>query len=142
MDIIETSVHDTTEDEFRHVERIWSDYDFIFCHIKYTDSRGEDGDFDAKVKIIEDVDANLPILLGFNPDVVIVTGDHSTPATYRAHSWHPVPTLLWAPGTHMTDRAQAFGERECMTGALGQFPATDLMPLALAHARRLGKFGA
>jgi 2,3-bisphosphoglycerate-independent phosphoglycerate mutase len=142
MDIIETGAHDTTEDEFEKVAEIWVDYDFIFCHIKYTDSRGEDGDFDAKMKVIEGVDAALPILLDLKPDVFIVTGDHSTPATYKAHSWHPVPTLLWAPGTHMTDRAQAFGERECISGALGQFPATDLMPLALAHAKRLEKFGA
>ncbi|MBN1681600.1 MAG: 2,3-bisphosphoglycerate-independent phosphoglycerate mutase [Anaerolineae bacterium] len=142
MDLIETTAHDTTQDEFDHVARVWDDYDFIFCHIKYTDSRGEDGDFDAKVKVIEGVDEALPTLMAMNPDVVVVTGDHSTPATYKAHSWHPVPTLLWAPGTHMTDRAETFGERECIMGALGQFPATDLMPLALAHARRLTKFGA
>lgn len=142
MDIIETAAHDTTQDEFDRVASIWNDYDFVFCHIKYTDSRGEDGNFDAKVKVIEEVDAALPTLLGMNPDVVIVTGDHSTPAMYKAHSWHPVPTLLWAPATHMPDRARAFGERECMTGALGQFLATDLMPLGLAHANRLNKFGA
>lgn len=142
MDIIQTSAHDTTQDEFDKVAQIWNDYDFVFCHIKYTDSRGEDGDFDAKVKVIEGVDAALPTLMAMNPDVVVVTGDHSTPATYKAHSWHPVPTLLWAPATHMTDRAQSFGERECMGGALGQFPATDLMPLALAHAKRIQKFGA
>ena len=142
MDIIETSAHDSTQDEFDKVAQIWDEYDFVFCHIKYTDSRGEDGDFDAKVAVIEGVDEALPTLLGLEPAVLIVTGDHSTPATYRAHSWHPVPTLLWAPGTHMPDRAQAFGERECMTGALGHFPATDLMPLALAHARRMKKFGA
>ncbi len=142
MDIIETSAHDSTQDEFDKVAQIWDEYDFVFCHIKYTDSRGEDGDFDAKVAVIEGVDAALPTLLGLEPSVLIITGDHSTPATYRAHSWHPVPTLLWAPGTHMPDRAQSFGERECMTGALGQFPATDLMPLALAHARRMKKFGA
>ncbi len=142
MDVIQTDSHDTPADEFRHVARIWNDYDFIFCHIKYTDSRGEDGDFDAKAKVIESVDAALPILLDLKPDVLVITGDHSTPATYKAHSWHPVPTLLWAPKTHMPDRAQAFGERECMTGALGQFPAADLMPLALAHANRLVKYGA
>lgn len=142
MNIIETTAHDTTEDEFRHVARIWKDYDFVFCHVKYTDSRGEDGNFDAKVKVIEGVDAALPILMDINPDVLIVTGDHSTPAAYKAHSWHPVPTLLWAPKTHLPDRAQAFGERECMAGGLGQFPATDLMPLALGHASRLQKFGA
>ena len=142
MEIIETEAHDTPDDEFRRVASIWDTHDFVFCHIKPTDSRGEDGDFDAKVKVIEEVDAALPILLDLKPDVLIVTGDHSTPAAYKAHSWHPVPTLLWAPATHMTDRVAAFGERECITGALGQFPATDLMPLALAHAKRLNKFGA
>jgi len=142
MDVIQTSANDTTRDEFEPVARVWNDYDFIFCHIKYTDSRGEDGDFDAKVKVIEEVDEALPVLLDLDPDVLIITGDHSTPAKYRAHSWHPVPTLLWAPETHMPDRAQAYGERECMTGALGQFPATDLMMLALAHAKRFVKVGA
>lgn len=142
MDVIQTDSHDSVADEFNHVARIWNDYDFVFCHIKYTDSRGEDGNFDAKVKVIEEVDAALPILTGLNPDVLIITGDHSTPATYKAHSWHPVPTLLYAPKTHMPDRAVAYGERECMTGALGQFPAADLMPLALGHANRLAKYGA
>jgi len=142
MDIVETDMHDSAGDEFKRVAQVWNKYDFVFCHIKYTDSRGEDGDFDGKVKVIEEVDAALPILLDMKPDVFIITGDHSTPATYKAHSWHPVPTLLWAPKTHMTDRAQAYGERECMGGALGQFPATDLMPLALAHANRLAKYGA
>lgn len=142
MDVIQTSGTDSTRDEFEHVARIWNDYDFVFCHVKYTDSRGEDGDFDAKVKVIEGVDEALPVLLDLKPDVLIVTGDHLTPAKYRAHSWHPVPTLLWAPETHMPDRAQSFGERECLYGALGQFPAPDLMMLALAHARRLVKYGA
>jgi 2,3-bisphosphoglycerate-independent phosphoglycerate mutase len=142
MDIIPTDSHDGPGDEFKRVAEIWKDYDFVFCHIKYTDSRGEDGDFDAKVKVIEAVDAALPILTAMQPDVFIITGDHSTPATMKSHSWHPVPTLLWAPQTHMPDRAQAYGERECMGGALGQFPAAELMPLALAHANRLAKYGA
>jgi 2,3-bisphosphoglycerate-independent phosphoglycerate mutase len=142
MDVIETDAHTTTDEEFRKVAEIWDQYDFVFCHIKYTDSRGEDGNFDAKVKVIEEVDAALPILLDLEPDVLVITGDHSTPAALKAHSWHPVPTLLWAPATHMPDRATAFGERECMMGALGQFQATDILPLALAHAQRLDKFGA
>jgi len=89
-----------------------------------------------------EVDAALPTLLALNPDVLIVTGDHSTPAKLKSHSWHPVPTLLHAPATAMPDRGQAFGERECLCGALGQFPSTDLMMLALAHARRFTKYGA
>lgn len=142
MDIIHTGMHDTIQDEFNKVAEIWNDYDFIFCHVKYTDSRGEDGNFDGKVAVIEEVDRALPTLLGLNPDVLIITGDHSTPAKLRSHSWHPVPLLLHAPETAMPDRAVSFGERECMSGALGQFPAADLMQIALAHARRFVKFGA
>jgi 2,3-bisphosphoglycerate-independent phosphoglycerate mutase len=142
MDVIPSESADTPADEFRRVAEAWDDYDFFFCHIKPTDSRGEDGDFDGKVAVIEQVDAALPALLDLKPDVLAVTGDHSTPATWRAHSWHPVPTLLWAPATHMPDLAEVFGERACMAGALGQFPATDLLPLMLAHAGRLEKYGA
>ncbi|MFN8378848.1 MAG: 2,3-bisphosphoglycerate-independent phosphoglycerate mutase [Anaerolineae bacterium] len=142
MDIIHTDMHDTVQDEFNKVAEIWNDYDFVFCHVKYTDSRGEDGNFDGKVAVIEEVDRALPILIGLNPDVLIITGDHSTPAKLRSHSWHPVPLLLSAPETAMPDRAVAFGERECMTGALGQFPSADLMQIALAHAKRFVKYGA
>lgn len=142
MTVIDTDIHDTVLDEFETVARVWNAYDFVFCHVKYTDSRGEDGNFEAKCQVIEEVDKALPTLLNLNPDVLIITGDHSTPAKYRAHSWHPVPTLLYAPETHMPDRVDVFGERDCMHGALGQFPAADLMPLALAHAKRLQKYGA
>ncbi len=142
MDIIETDHEDTPAQQFEHVARHYDQYDFFFIHIKPTDSRGEDGNFDGKVAVIEQVDAAISILTDLNPAVLIVTGDHSTPATFKAHTWHPVPTLLFAPGTHMPDRAEAYGERECMGGALGQFPAADLMPMALAHAKRLVKYGA
>ena len=142
MDIIPTDPHDEPLDEFHRVAEVWDSYDFFFVHIKYTDSRGEDGKFEAKSAVIEEVDAALPALLDLQPDVLIVTGDHSTPSKLRSHSWHPVPLLLWAPATHMRDDVKVFGEHACMTGALGQFPATDLMPLALAHAQRLEKYGA
>ncbi len=142
MDIIETNSADTPADEFKRVAAIYPNYDFVFCHIKTTDSSGQDGSFDSKVAIIEAVDKALPTLLNLNPAVTIITGDHSTPATFRAHSWHPVPTILYAPETHMPDRAQCFGERECLCGALGQFYSVELMPMALAHAKRLERFGA
>lgn len=142
MDIIETDAHDEPLDEYRRAAEHWDEYDFFFVHIKYTDSRGEDGSFNAKAEVIEQVDAALPALMDLSPDVFIVTGDHSTPAKLKSHSWHPVPILLWAPDTHMRDMVTGFGERECMKGTLGQFPATDLMPLALAHAKRLEKYGA
>ncbi|MEZ4617562.1 MAG: 2,3-bisphosphoglycerate-independent phosphoglycerate mutase [Caldilineaceae bacterium] len=120
----------------------WQDFDFFFVHVKRTDSAGEDGDFDRKVALIEEVDAQIPRLLDLKPDVVLVTGDHSTPAVLQAHSWHPVPVLLWS--THCRpDQVTSFGERPCIHGALGpRFPAAELMPLASANARRLEKFGA
>jgi 2,3-bisphosphoglycerate-independent phosphoglycerate mutase len=142
MDIIETGAHATPADEFEKVVDNWDKYDFFFVHIKPTDSRGEDGDIEAKAAVIEEVDQALGILLDLKPDVLLITGDHSTPARLKSHSWHPVPTLLWAPGSHLPDAAGAFGEREAHKGGLGHFEAADMMPLALAHALRLNKFGA
>jgi 2,3-bisphosphoglycerate-independent phosphoglycerate mutase len=133
---------DKPEDEFREVARLWDEHTFFFVHIKKTDSMGEDGNFDGKVKIIESVDAALPALLDLNPDVLAVTGDHSTPSRMRQHSWHPVPFLLWAPETIRADSANAFGETACASGGLGTFHATAAMPMMLAHANRLEKFGA
>ncbi|HJW89956.1 MAG TPA: 2,3-bisphosphoglycerate-independent phosphoglycerate mutase [Anaerolineales bacterium] len=130
------------EDEFAALGSAWNDYDFFFVHVKQTDSKGEDGDFAGKAKVIEGVDAALPRLLELKPDVLIITGDHSTPARLRTHSWHPVPFLLWAPATVRPDEQTRFGERACARGGLGTFPALDVMPLALAHAGRLEKFGA
>jgi 2,3-bisphosphoglycerate-independent phosphoglycerate mutase len=116
-------------------------YDFHFVHFKAVDSRGEDGDFAGKVKAIEHVDALVPRVEALKPDVLIVTGDHSTPSRLRAHSWHPVPLLVaspWARG----GAADGFGERDCLRGELGILPAVELMTLALAHAGRLAKYGA
>ena len=120
----------------------WAKYDFFFVHYKYVDSRGEDGKFEDKTAEIEKVDAALPRILDLKPDVLIVTGDHSTPAVWKAHSWHPVPTLIHAPGLTRRNDVSGFGETECLKGALGQFPATDIMPMALAYAKRMNKFGA
>jgi 2,3-bisphosphoglycerate-independent phosphoglycerate mutase len=133
---------ETPDDEFSALADAWQEHDFFFIHIKKTDSKGEDGDFDGKVKIIEGVDRALPNLLKLNPDVLIVTGDHSTPARMRTHSWHPVPFLLSAPGFVRPDDQSSFGERSCARGGLGNFPSMDTLPLALAHAGRLEKFGA
>lgn len=141
MDIIEFE-GEKPEDEFRAVERVWNDYDFFFVHIKKTDSYGEDGNFDGKVGIIEGVDKALPELLRLKPDVLIITGDHSTPAKLKAHSWHPVPFLLSAPLTARPDDQTEFGETACARGGLGTINALEAMPLALAHALRMTKFGA
>ncbi len=127
--------------EIDALEQQWNNYDFFFIHIKKTDSYAEDGKFDAKVHEIEVVDEIMPRILALKPDVVIVTGDHSTPAKLRSHSWHPVPTLLWSPRA-MPDQVQTFGERACASGHMGVFHATTLMPQAMAHAGRLKRFGA
>ena len=129
-------------DEFNAVAKHWNDYDFFFVHIKKTDSYGEDGNFDGKVHIIEGVDEALPELMKLNPDVLIITGDHSTPCKLKSHSWHPVPFLFWAPATVRPDTQIAFGERACAQGGLGTINSLEAMPLALAHAQRLTKFGA
>ncbi len=141
MDIIQFE-GEKPEDEFHAVEKNWDNYDFFFVHIKKTDSYGEDGDFAHKVGIIEGVDAALPELLKLKPDVLIITGDHSTPAKLKSHSWHPVPFLLWAPLTARPDDQTQFGERACARGGFGTMKALEAMPLALAHAMRLTKFGA
>jgi 2,3-bisphosphoglycerate-independent phosphoglycerate mutase len=130
------------KDEFDTAAKHWDKHNFFFIHIKKTDSMGEDGNFDGKVKIIESVDQALPQLLELQPDVLVITGDHSTPAKMRAHSWHPVPLLLWAPATHLPDTQEKFGERACNLGGLGTFPATDILPLTLGYAEKLTKFGA
>jgi 2,3-bisphosphoglycerate-independent phosphoglycerate mutase len=116
-------------------------YDFGYLHVKTTDSAGEDGAFDKKVDLLQDADACIPRLRELNPDVLIVTGDHSTPSTMGAHSWHPVPCAL-SSAWGIADAAARFSERGCRGGSLGTIPSTALMALALAHARRLEKFGA
>jgi 2,3-bisphosphoglycerate-independent phosphoglycerate mutase len=140
MEVLETDSE--WVDEFETLEAHWDDYDFFFLHLKPIDSAGEDGDFDRKVQLIEEADAPVPRILDLGPDVLIATGDHSTPALLKYHSWHPVPVLLWSERCR-ADRLDRFGERACMAGGLGpRIPAHHLMPLALANALRLEKFGA
>lgn len=131
------------EDQLRTLKDEWTSYDFFFVHHKYTDSRGEDGDFEAKIAEIEKVDKIIPRILDLRPDVLVVTGDHSTPSVLKSHSWHPVPLLLWAPGvTRSNPLVTGFGESQCLLGALGQFRAKHLMSIITAHALRQIKFGA
>ncbi|MCE5186791.1 MAG: 2,3-bisphosphoglycerate-independent phosphoglycerate mutase [Planctomycetaceae bacterium] len=140
MEILEAEAD--LEAEWKTLETHWAGLDFFYLHVKGTDSAGEDGDFARKVGVIEAVDALIPRILQLNPAVVVVTGDHSTPAVLKAHSWHAVPVVVWSPVCR-PDRVKEFGERACMNGCLGgQFPAVELMPLALANAERLKKFGA
>ena len=139
MDILDAG--QTLADQTARLKAAWNDYDFFFLHYKYTDSTGEDGNFPAKVQMIEKFDAAIPEVRALKPDVLIVTGDHSTPSKMKSHSWHPVPTVL-AAVTCRPDEVTEFGERNCLRGGLGQFAAKHLMLMAMAHAGRLGKYGA
>ncbi len=132
---------ETIADEFTTLEKSWNDFDFFYLHVKKTDSYGEDGNFEGKVHVIEELDAQLPRLLALKPDVIIVGGDHSTPSLLKSHSWHPVPVLLWSRFVR-ADGIAEYGERACARGSLGRFPSKDLMPMALANAQRFTKFGA
>jgi 2,3-bisphosphoglycerate-independent phosphoglycerate mutase len=132
---------DTIEDEVEALKNNWVGHDFFFFHVKKTDSSGEDGDFDAKKKVIENTDRLLPEILNLNPDVLIVTGDHSTPAVMKSHSWHELPILLYANNI-LTDACTSFGERACQAGGLGHIRHIDIIPLAMAHAEKLTKYGA
>jgi 2,3-bisphosphoglycerate-independent phosphoglycerate mutase len=131
----------TFDDEIETLRTHWDDFDFFFIHYKPTDSAGEDGNFEAKMAALEAYDQAIKPLLELKPDVLMVAGDHSTPSLVAAHSWHPVPFLLhstWA----RRDQVNAFNEQACLRGSLGVFPATDALPLAMAHAQRFTKYGA
>jgi 2,3-bisphosphoglycerate-independent phosphoglycerate mutase len=121
--------------------KVWESHDFFFIHHKYTDSKGEDGDFDGKVKEIEKVDAFLPKVLAMKPDLIIVTGDHSTPAVAKSHTAHPVPFLMAGEGVR-SDGTAKFAERACAKGIWGTIPGQVLLRTALAYTGKLKKFGA
>lgn len=139
MDVLHTGME--IADEFQTLKENWSKYDFFFIHIKKTDSYGEDGNPEGKIKILEEVDKHIPALRGLNPDVIMVTGDHSTPPPMKSHSWHPVPFMIHSNVCSFDD-AQAFNETECSKGQLGNFHSYYIMELAMANAGKLKKFGA
>ena len=129
------------EDLVPAVRDHWDEFDFFFMHVKQTDMAGEDGDLEAKARALERVDHILPDLLALKPDVLAITGDHSTPAPMRTHSWHPVPLLLHSEHCFV-DSCRAFTEESSVVGHLGTLEAWKLMGLLLANAGRLAKFGA
>jgi len=129
------------EAEFEALPGALAKSDFVYLHVKQTDTAGEDGDFARKVSVLEKVDALLPAVDAARPDLVIVTGDHSTPSLMKSHSWHPVP-ILFRGGHTYVDETDRFGETVCRRGALGRFPSRSIMPRALACVGRLNKFGA
>jgi len=139
MEILKTG--ESIKEEFETLKENFEKYDFFYLHIKKTDSYGEDGKFEEKVKIIEEVDKFIPEVLNLKPDVLVVTGDHSTPAILKGHSWHPNPFILFSPYVRV-DEVDKFSEKACAQGGLGRFLAVDVLPLMMANALKLKKFGA
>lgn len=139
MDVLEAG--ETLKDEVEALKKHFDRYDFFYIHFKKTDAAGEDGDFKKKVKAIEEFDRILPSILKLRPDVLVVTGDHSTPAVLKSHSWHPNPFLLYSKYVRL-DGIRRFTERQCQRGQLGRFPAVEIIPLMLANGLKLKKFGA
>lgn len=139
MEILKTG--ESIKEEFETLKENFEKYDFFYLHIKKTDSYGEDGKFEEKVKIIEEVDKFIPKVLNLKPEVLVVTGDHSTPAILKGHSWHPNPFILFSPYIRV-DEVDRFSEKACIQGGMGRFPAVDVLPLMMANALKLKKFGA
>ncbi len=139
MSILKTG--DTVESEFDTLKENWEKFDFFYLHVKKTDSYGEDGNKDGKIHVIEETDTLIPRLLNLKPDVIAITADHSTPWSLKAHSWHPNPFLLYSENERCGYSSE-FTERECAGGVLGQFYSEDALPLMLASALKLKKFGA
>lgn len=135
------SVEGSLCDEFDCLRKNLDRYDFFYIHVKYTDTAGEDGNFGKKVSILEEVDSYIPCLLELNHDVLIVTGDHSTPSILKGHSWHSVPIILHGRYTGSDDVVR-FSEKECAKGGIGRILAMQVMPLAMANALKLTKYGA
>ena len=138
MKIIPTGM--TFGDEVETLHANWDDHDFFFLHYKPADAAGEDGNFDAKVKCLEELDVHLPKILELEPDVLMVAGDHATPAIMASHSWHPVPFMLHSKLT-LGEGVDGFNERACAQGSIGRIPAETIMLLALSHSGKLAKFG-
>lgn len=139
MEVLETG--DTIWDEFETLQQYWEAFDFFYFHVKGTDTAGEDGDFNRKVQVLEEIDSLIPALLRLQPDVFVITGDHSSPSALSGHSWHPVPFALYSK-TCISDEISEFTERALVQGGLGRFPAQDAMLLAMGHAQKLAKYGA
>ncbi|MGB9678296.1 MAG: phosphoglycerate mutase, partial [Candidatus Ratteibacteria bacterium] len=139
MDVIDCG--EKVEDEIETLQKVYNDYDFFFLHIKKTDSFGEDGNFEGKVKILEEIDKKIEPIKNMKFEAIAITGDHSTPSKLKSHSWHPVPIVIVSPNT-LPDDVERFTERDCAKGILGNIYSKNVMYLLLACSLKLGKFGA
>jgi 2,3-bisphosphoglycerate-independent phosphoglycerate mutase len=139
MEILETG--ESPREEVETLKKYYAHYNFFYLHFKKPDMAGEDGDFKTKVRTIEEIDRLIPSIVKLKPDVLVITGDHSTPTLLKSHSWHPNPILLHSRYIR-PDGTRRFTERHCQKGELGRFPALDIIPLMLANGLKLKKFGA
>jgi 2,3-bisphosphoglycerate-independent phosphoglycerate mutase len=139
MEILKTG--ETVREEVETLKNYFDRYDFFYIHFKKPDIAGEDGNFKMKVKAIEEIDRILPFIFKLKPNVLVITGDHSTPTPLKSHSWHPNPILLSSKYVR-PDGIRRFTERHCQRGQLGRFPAMNVIPLMLANGLKLKKFGA
>lgn len=140
MNVLQTG--ETFADEVETLKSTWDEYDFFFIHFKRADAAGEDGDFQAKIHALEEVDGYIDQLHALQADVFMIAGDHSTPAVVAGHSWHPVPFMCHAKNFSQADSSEGFNEKVCARGVLGTFPAKEVLSLAMAHSGRLTKYGA
>ena len=138
MQVIPTGRH--FSDEVETLSANYDSHDFFFIHYKPADAAGEDGDFEAKVQSLEELDPLIPAIRELEPDVFMVAGDHATPAITAGHSWHPVPFMLNSRLTR-GEGIPAFNERECRQGSIGSIPATNIMLLGMSHAGKMAKYG-
>lgn len=135
---------ETIEDEIKKLKELFNKpYDFYYVHIKDTDKLGEDGNFEEKIRKIEEIDKLIPEIFSLQPDVLVITGDHSTPAVTKGHSWHPVPVAIWSknPPTPKNN-VNKFTEEEFSKGILGTIYSSKILPLAMAYSGKLDKYGA
>lgn len=139
MDVLDCG--NTLESQIETLCSNFPSYDFFFFHIKGTDKSGEDGDYKKKIEVIEEVDKIIPKILSLGADVLVITGDHSTPALLKSHSWHPVPLLLYSKYC-IADGITTFSERNAASGSLGRFPMKDLIGTSLGYAQKIMKYGA
>lgn len=132
---------ETIADQIEILRKVWDDFDYFFIHVKKTDSYGEDGNFEGRVSVLEEVDPFVAKMRELKPDVIAVTGDHSTPSPLKSHSWHPVPLMIYSDCCR-PDRVSAYNETALLAGGLGTIHATSILPLMLANGKRLTKYGA
>lgn len=128
--------------KFVAAKKALEEYDFVFTHVKATDSLAEDGNFNGKKEFIEKCDVAMKELLDLPDNVMLViTADHSTACELKAHTAEPVPVLFCSSHVRVDDVAE-FSERACALGGLGRMEGKDIMPAIMNIMGKLHLIGA